>query len=253
MNERRKIPKQLFTASAIGIFLLILGFTGILKPVRGLIEKSIVIPVKEKIYTWQRAFKKDLKGCELYNEKQLAELKVQIAGLKEENLAQRKLLASPLPKDWKFTLVKVIGSDGEELSVSSGKTEGILEGMVAVFEKTYLGKIAKAGENISYIRQPSSFNEKLSIKVVSKDSNEIVGKGLLVGRGVGKMRLEQILLKEKVQKGDLIMLETLGGTLFVGRISEVYENKGEVFKTALVERLYNPEELKTIFLVSGKI
>jgi cell shape-determining protein MreC len=99
---------------------------------------------------------------------------------------------------------------------------------------------------MAQIRLPSFFEERLMVRAGGS-------LGLLIGRGQGKMRIEQILAAETVAKADLVMTNLEGGDLLVGEVEEVITAKGEVFKTAQVKRLFNPEELETIFLVKGKI
>lgn len=252
MHNKRRLPSQFYYFLLFFVLIFLLNFVGAFKGLRGLAESYIVVPIKEKIFTWQRRFKKDLGGCGLINEKEIKELKAKIAVLKEENLSQKRLLSSPLPKNWQFMTVKVIGVEGEELIIGSGARDGVLEGMAAVAGETYLGKVVKVSEKIAAIKLPSYFEEKTVVTIVSKEK-ETFGKGLLVGKGEGKMKVEQILSSEKVEKGNLIITNIEGGDLFIGEIEDVFQNSGEVFKNASVKRYYNPEELNTIFLVRGRI
>ena len=247
----KKIPTQVYYLLAIFLVIFLLGLTGVLRPAQGFFEKTLVIPTKQKVYDWQRFLKKDLQGCQLENEKQTAELKAKIASLTEENLAQKRLLSAPLPKDWQFLPVKVIEVKEETLTLGQGKQDGVREGMVALFGETYLGKVTVVSEKLSQIRLPSFFEEKLLVRFVSGEAE--VGKGLSIGRGQGRMRVEQILVAEGITKGNLVTTHIGGKDLLVGEVEEVIEKKGEVFKSALVKRFYNPEELDTIFLVRGKL
>lgn len=251
MFRKKGPPSYFFYLLIFFCFLLFLDFLGIVRPLRGLLEKSVIIPVKEKVYQYSRFFKKDLGSCDLKNEKEVSELKSKIAILSEENLQQKRLLSSPLPKNWQFMTVKVISSAEEILLLNAGKVEGVKEGMIALFDNTYLGKVFFVSEGIAKVKLPSFFEEKSAVKIVSDET--VVGKGLLVGRGQGKLRVEQILSGEGVEKKDLVTIEVEGGNLLIGEVEEVMQKKGEVFKTAQVKRLYNPEDLNTIFLLRGKL
>lgn len=233
--------------------MLFLNYLGVFGPMRGLVEKWLVVPVKASVYTWQRRFHTDLNSCSLKNDKEAAELKAQIVSLQEENFQQRKLLSSPLPKNWQFLPVKVIGVDNEILTIAAGKRDGVSEGMVAVDGTTYLGKVTSVSENMAQISLPSYFEEKLVVKVASSSADPVVAKGLLIGRGQGSMRIDQILASELPAKGDVVLTSAEGGDLLVGEIEDVIVVQGEAFKTAQVKRLFNPEDLTTIFLVRGKI
>jgi len=106
---------------------------------------------------------------------------------------------------------------------------------------------------MSEVRLPSFYEEKIVTILVSPSDYTIVGHGLLVGSGMGKMKVEQILRQEWVQKGDLVVTSVGGGDLLVGEVTEVLQSQGETFKTAQVKRLYEPENLNTIFLIRGKL
>lgn len=258
---RSKIPSTFYYILITFLIILLLGLTGILRPVRSLLEKTLIIPGKQKIYNWQRFLKKDLQDCQLKNEKETAELKVKIASLTEENLAQKRLLSAPLPKNWQFLPVAVIEVKDETLTLGLGRKNGVKEGMVALLGETYLGRVGLVSEGLSQVKLPSFLEEKLLVRLVSSEAEKtvsssdqtIVGRGLSVGRGQGKVRVEQILASEGVVKGNLVTTNIDGTDLLIGEIEEVIEKKGEVFKTAQVKRLYNPEELNTIFLVRGKL
>lgn len=252
MFNKKKLPSSFYYLFFLFCFLFVLNFLGAFSGIRGIAELKIVIPIREKVFTWQRRLKKDLDGCGLINEKEVKELKARIAVLEEENLSQKRLLSSPLPKNWQFMTVKVIGVEGEELLIAGGAKDGVREGMAAVSGETFLGRVIKVSERTAVIRLPSFFGEKFVVSVISEE-REHFGKGLLLGRGEGKMKVEQILASENVQKGNLVITNVDGGSLFIGEVEEVIQNIGEVFKSASVKRFYNPEEITTIFLVKGRI
>ena len=249
----KKIPRELIIIFGICLLLLVLSLAGFFNPFRAIAEKSLVIPFKEAIFNWQRTFRKNLNECLLKEEGKIAELKTKVASLTEENLSQKKLLSANVPKNWQFLGAKVIEISGEELTINMGKTDGVKEGMVAIFENTYLGKVVFVSEKIAKVRMPSYFDNKMAIKIVSKNDLTILSKGLLVGKGTEKMKVEQIYYSEQVRLGDLVITDSEGGILIIGEITEVIQNKGEAFKSAGVKLLYQPNQLNTIFLIKGKL
>lgn len=253
MFPKHNFPKPFFYLLALLGFIYLLGRIGALNWSKRLVERSLVIPGKQALYDWQRKLKKSSENCELYSEREISELKVKIAELTEENLQQKRLLSAPIPKNWQFLGGKVIGLENETLMIDKGSEDGVREGMVAVVEGTYVGKVVKTSEAVSEIRLPTFFEEKMSVKIVSANDKVLSGRGLLIGRGQGKMRMEQILSREEVKAGDLVITTIEGGDLLIGEVEEVIEAKGEVFKNAQVKRVFSPEELTTVFLIRKRI
>lgn len=246
---RAKIPKKFYSLLIVLLVIFLLGLTGIFKPIRNLAEKKLIMPIRQKIFDWRLTNKKNLGDCTLAGEKEITELKTKIVFLEEENRQQKRLLSSPLPKAWKFQTVKVIGAENETLLISAGEQDNLKLGMMAITGDTYLGKVYQVSQSISKIHLPSFADEKMAVGIIDKENHSLTGRGLLVGKGEGGMRIDQIILSEKVKPQDIVRVEVLGSTLMVGVIEEMVERKGDMFKSALVKRLYNPAELETIFLI----
>jgi len=246
-----KIPKFFYPPLIVLLVIFLLGLTGALKPIRNLAEKKLIIPIRQKIFDLKLSAKKNSDGCILAGEKEITELKTKIAFLEEENRQQKRLLSSPLPKAWKFQTIKVIGAENETLLISAGEQDNLRPGMMAITGDTYLGKIYQVSQSISKIHLPSFVDEELAVSIIDKENRSLVGRGLLIGKGEGGMRIDQIILSENIKPQDIVQVEVLGSTLVVGVIEEIVERKGEMFKSALVKRQYNPQELETIFLIKN--
>lgn len=244
-----KIPKNFYSPLIILLVIFLLGLLGALKPIRKLAEKKLIIPIRQKFFDWRLSDKKNLGDCALVGEKEITELKTKIASLEEENRQQKRLLSSPLPKTWQFQTVKVIGTENETLTINAGSEDNLKEGMVVVLGDTYLGRIYKASQSMSVVLLPTFLDEKLAVSIISEKNRLLVGRGLLTGRGEGGMKIDQIILSENVSAGDIVQTDVLGTNLVIGVIGEIIEKKGEMFKSALVKRQYNPRELGTVFLV----
>lgn len=248
---RHRISSQFIYLAGIALLILVLGLTGIFRSLRKLAEKQLIIPLKEEIYDWRRL--RVAKEETTVEDSKLVALKAELAVLREENAAQKRLLSAPLPKNWQFLSVRVIEASGETLTINAGKNDGVKTGMVAVSDNLYLGKVSQVSEGMAKINLASLFEEKLPVKILPTVGERAPAQGLLIGRGEGRMKVEQILAEEEVTQGDLVITNLEGGSLLVGEIGEVAAVEGEVFKTAQVKRLFKPENLNTIFLVRGKI
>lgn len=248
MFGKRKVPKIFFVI--MGFFLMIFLFDrfGWLRWSRKVLEKRLFIPFKQRIYDWKN-WRGGRQDCQLEEERRLAELKKEIAALTEENQAQRRLLSAPLPGSWQFLPAKVLGVEKEILIIDKGGQEGVKEGMAAILGETYLGKVSKVSEEVSEVKMVTFLGEKLVVEFFSADKKNFLGRGLLVGWGLGKAIAEQILSNEEVKEGDLVTVEVEGKALSIGKVKEVLFKEGEVFKSAGIERLYQPSSLRTIFLL----
>ncbi len=244
---KAKISPKFFYLGVILILIFLLGLTGVLKPFRKLGEKSLIVPLRQRLFDLRQFM---VPGSGNQTESRLLELEAKIASLEEENKQQKRLLSTPLPKDWQFLSVKVIGTENETLILYLTDNETVHQGMVAITSDTYLGKIAKISDLQAVVELPSFFDNKLSVSVFSQKDHALIARGLLVGGGEGKMKIEQIFLSENVSVGDLVMTSVFGKDFLIGEVSEVIDKKGEMFKTAMVKRSFNPRQLKTIFLIN---
>lgn len=243
----RRRDFKVFLFVFLSIVILIGDFFGFLKPLRGFLEEKLVIPVRTSLRPKART-----ESCS-ESQAEILSLKTQIANLKEEIVSTRKLLGAPLPPDWKFKPVKVIGEGEDEIIIGEGETDGIKRQMVVVFSGVFLGKVNRVGQNMAKVRLLSSPDSKETAKIINKDSLGLAGKGLLLGKGKGKMEIKQILAEEEVAEDDLVVVSWDGFDLPAGRIKSIAWQKGEVFKTAEVVRDFNPRNLWTVFLITGKI
>jgi len=249
MLKKSKSLRYLIYAVLTVLFLSIVGRLRIFNGVKGFFEKKVTIPIRQEIFDFKRSIKKDLNGFSLLTQKEKDEYETKIASLINENKELRRLLGSPLPKEWQFLAAKVIWYDQESLTIDQGENSGVKLGMTAITGNTYVGKVNEITPETSIIRLVSFIDEKNIAKVYKKGENLLTGQGLLVGKGLGRISLEQVFLNEKIEKENIVVVPVAKGELLAGEIEEVFEKENEGIKTATVKRLFNPEELSNIFLV----
>ncbi len=230
------------------VFVFGLDKVGLLKGIREWGERAWVIPLKQIVYDWERKFMRKEDGCVLEHERKIEELEGEILALKNENLAQKKMLSVVLPAEWQFLGARVLEVGGETLIIDKGKREGVKEGMVVLLEKNYLGKVGEVSESLSRVRLVTFLDERLVVRIFSPKNGGFVGRGLLKGRGLGEMRVEQVLFQEPVEVDDLVMVSVEGRDLLVGEVEEVLLSEEGVFKMAKVKRLWEPEKLLNVFI-----
>lgn len=252
--NRKKNSKTFIFFIILSLIIFLLDYSGAIKPLRGFSEEKLVIPIRLR-FTSKLLSPISLNPSEYCSNKDLeiAGLKTQIASLKEENTSLKKLLGAPLPPDLKFLPVKVIGGNEDEILIDKGELNGIKKEMAAVTEGIFLGKVDGLSQKIAKVRLLSSSEIKEVVKIIGSESLSQVGKGLLVGKGEGKMEIRQILAEEDVLEGDLVVISSNGTDLPIGRVTSVSYKKGEVFKTCQVKREINIRTLGTVFLIVGRL
>lgn len=256
--ERKEKNKKIFLfllASAVLIF--IFDYFRVLSPVRGFGEKNLVIPVRTFLSSLflnspTTGSKPVSEVCQ-DKDREILKLTEEIAVLKEENLASRKLLGAPLPANWQFLPARILGGRGEEIIIDKGSQQGVILEMPAIVEGIFLGRVSQVSQNLARINPVFSSDFRQVVKIISQETGLLAGKGLLSGRGKQKMLIEEILAENEIKEGDLTAVSLWEGDLTVGRINRINYQKGEVFKSAEVESELNLDKLQTIFLITGKI
>lgn len=252
-SDRKNKNLPLFFFLILSFVLLLFDRLGFLKSARGFFETRLVIPLKSKFFLTNKSkISPDVKSCQ-DKEVEILNLKSQIASLKEENLAARKLLGAPLPSNWQFSLAKVVSSGEDEMLIADAEEKVIKVGAGVIAQGVLLGEIESLISRVAKVRLISSPESRTVIKIIDKENFTLVGKGLLQGRGGGKMIAREILAEEEIKIGDLVVASVETVDLPVGEIMLVSYNKGDVFKTAEVKRILNPRSLETVFLIKGKI
>jgi len=253
MTDRKSSKNFLLFFIVLSLIIFLADRFHFLDNPKSFFEKKLVIPVRTIISGLiAKAPSPQEKICQDQSA-EIAALKTQIAGFKEENLSARRLLGAPLPSDWRFRPVKIISASGEEIMIGFGIKDGITKDLIAVYQGFYLGKVYQVSQDLAKIRLASSPETKETVKIIGSETLVLTGKGLLQGKGSGKMEIKEILAEEEVKQGDIVVISLAGFDLPVGKIIAIDYLKGEVFKKAEAVTEINLRPLETIFLVSGKI
>ncbi len=257
MEKKAKNRKIFFLLSLLAILIILFDHFRTFSTVKGFLERSLVIPVRSFLRGGPQAGSVsqngDFSGDCRDKDQEILKLAAEIASLKEENLASRKLLGSPLPPNWQYLPARVIGGLNQEIIIDKGSNQGIILEMPAVAEGIFFGRVNNVSENMARISPVYSSDFRQVVKIISKESGVMSGKGLLSGRGWQKMTIEEILAENEIKEGDLVVFSLWEGDLPIGRITRVNYQKGDVFKSAEVESELVPDNLQTIFLITGKI
>lgn len=186
-------------------------------------------------------------------------LQEQIGELLSENANLRRSLAETEaqldqasaidPKTYTLLTARPIGID-RYLKIDKGTKDGIQLNQPVIFKDNYLGQIinvAEKGANIRLLADPDS---KVAAFSFGKEGK---AKGVLVGEFGTEMLMEKILHEEQIEIGDLVYTEGTEGYLprglVIGRVTQILENKNDVFKQAKVQPVFDIRDLELIFVI----
>ena len=148
--------------------------------------------------------------------------------------------ASRLEKEVGFEVVpaQVIGRDPYDwlgkAVIDRGEKDGVAKGMIVVTYQGMVGKIEAVYDSYSVVRLLLS--PFLAVGVLVQRTKDL---GVAVGDGNGLGVIKYIYRASSLQRGDLVVTSGLGpGTprgIVVGRIVEVREEEGSLFKEAILQ------------------
>lgn len=240
--------------------LLILGdIFGIITLAKDLVKSPLLsfeALILGQYQNFQTAFadlKKDDWQQERLKEKirQLAVEQNQLSSCLEENEKLRKLLGLPLPSDWQYIDARPLGIVGSSMKIGRGSKDGLEKGMMVIADGILVGRLTKLERHTSSVALIKDAGNKIPVVVKKPKSFGIQGRGILFAEQ-NKLLLDRVLQTEDIQKGDLVVTSGDEGwlpELVIGQIEEVFEQKAEVYKRAIVTPLVDYGNLRIVFIV----
>lgn len=252
----RILPRFLSLVSLCLILILMEKF-GLIKPVRGVVEK-ISVPVKTSVYrVWQGmagAFS-DLtsaKACRLKitelesQVRELSSLKAKLQVLEEENRALRKQLEAPLPPSFKFLPAKTLAQT-RYLTIDRGEQDGVKPQMLVVSENILVGKVLSVTPTTAQILLPTDPDSKIPARTLKTSAQ-----GLVVGEFGTKVIFDKVLQGESLEEGDLIVTTGEGEyarDLLIGKLGKIEKVPVQPFQKGRITPLLNYGKLVNVFVV----
>ena len=198
-----------------------------------------------------RNLKKENEELKLKIQSLLAE-NTSLKELKNENETLRTALNLGLEKEFKLTLVQVIGKDisQDSLIINKGAKDGLTKDLPVITEqKNLVGRINEVYENFSKVmlisNKDSSFDAKIS-------EQEIFG--VVKGRGGLKAFIDRVPQDKEIKPGDILVTSVLGGVfpagLLVGEIKEVKKSDLEPFQQAEISPFFDIGKLGNLFVIT---
>ncbi|OGG14215.1 hypothetical protein A2773_06350 [Candidatus Gottesmanbacteria bacterium RIFCSPHIGHO2_01_FULL_39_10] len=196
------------------------------------------------VFNIEDTFERDRKYKKATEEKD--KLTQQVKTLTAENDSLRKQLESPLPPNWKYIPVRVIGVN-RYLQVWGGTRSGIKPGMSVISGIYYVGKVVSASASTSQVLLPS--DPAANIPAVSQRGT----RGVVGGKFGEKIYLEGVLQKDELFIGDQIFTtgeDDYAPGLIIGEIAAVEARDFEVYKRGEIKISENTKNVTNIFVVS---
>ncbi|MFH1392891.1 MAG: rod shape-determining protein MreC [Patescibacteria group bacterium] len=187
-----------------------------------------------------------LENLELYNKiSQLSLLEEENALLRERaDLAQKNIITR---------LANVIGRDfqnNRSFLIDAGTNNGIAADMVVISKgKTIIGRIAEANYGTSKVQ--TVLDTQIRIAAVTTTSG-ISG----LARGLGSSVIFDLIAKNKKPDiGELIISSGTDGIwpkgFVIGKVRKVTSGDNEVFNTADIELLAEPQDFNSVFVITN--
>ncbi len=249
----------------ISFFILTLGFSGLLNPVRGVFQKvafPIQIGLRDMGLNVKGTFEflanlSKLRGENMALLEENAQLEAEVVELKKlawENEALKDQLNvedSPVLGEDLF-LVNIMGNPSDltrsSVLIDRGSSQGVRVGDVILRGNVLVGRVQETLETRSVVSLATSPN--MIITVFDLDSGT---EGVAVGRYGMYVDMTRILPSEEIHMGDTVVTSGKDGLfpfgLVVGRVTEVSEISTEPVKSARLESSLDLSDLKKGFLL----
>lgn len=175
-----------------------------------------------------------------------------------ENNALKDQFSTNKPDNKTLLPVSVIGAPGfipgtqpEELLIDKGSAEGIAIGEAVVINNNLVGSIDRVSSSLAVIRPLERFTQSFTGKTVTTNAA-----GLVISDSDG-VRLDNVLLSDVLQKGDLVV--TKGDVdekgkgflpdIVIGKIVSIDKKPSSLFQSAKVQSFIDLSRLTTVFVV----
>jgi rod shape-determining protein MreC len=187
---------------------------------------------------------------------QLAEQNREIQALHDQFATEALSSQSLLP-------AKIVGfrtfipgvSAPTELVIDKGKADGVSAGAVVVSKNILVGRITKVTDHGALVDLTS--RDGFSLTAKTSKTNAL---GIVTGQGNGDIVLQNVVLSDNLEKGDLVLTkgsmneEGIGSPpdLVVGKIASVDKKPSALFQTAKIAPLVDVKKLEMVFILQTR-
>lgn len=248
----------------LSILVFFLSKAGFLRPVESLMQ-GISAPFQAIAYGFYSNvvnFGSKNEATELKNQNLVLTKKIIDQNrLIADNKALRDQFQTQSIRSQNLIPADVVGAPGfipgvsfpEVFVIDRGQADGLNVGDAVLVKDNLIGKISKTTQFTSSIILIS--NSSLSFTAKTLSTNAL---GVIKGQGGGEMILDNVLLSDKLQKGDTVITrgdvneEGAGFVpdLIVGKISSISKNPSDLFQKAEIKTLLDFTKINMVFVLS---
>ena len=191
-----------------------------------------------------------------------AQSSVDYQTLKSDNTALRSQFETAETRSLMLLPAHVIGApqflpgvgEPESIVIDQGSLSGVSVGQAVVYKDNLVGSIDEVRPTASLVRLVSA--NGVSFPAKTNGTNAL---GVLKGAGNGTMVLDNVVLADELQKGDLVITQ-LGQDinakgfppgLVIGKITSVEKNPSNLFQRASIVSLVDTTKTAIVFVVKG--
>jgi rod shape-determining protein MreC len=236
---------------------------GLLKPFDSL-AKGIVSPVQALTYgIYSRITNlgtssevKDLKNQNI----QLTQKLINQNKLIEDNKALRDQFQVQNPKSSGLLEADVVAAPGfipgismpEILILDRGENDGIKAGQAVVYQDNLVGSVLKTSKYLSSVLLVTNFSSSFTAKTSQTDAL-----GVAKGQGGGGVFLDNVVLSDTLQKGDLVLTKGdynnqgvgVPPDLVIGQIDSVSKFPSDLFQEGKLKSKLDFTRLSKVFVI----
>ena len=181
---------------------------------------------------------------------------VEIERLHQENAALREQLGVQGTRTERKLFGSVVGFIDEGPSIlmiiDKGTNDGVNEGMIALIGQSLVGRVVRTTSELAYVLPPYAVDSRIPGKVVNGAS---AAEGLVKGQFNSRIILDEVLQETTLKPGDIVVTSGTGGVypsdLTLGRVTSIEVSDNQLFKSAMLEPLWDIKKLKSVFIVLG--
>ena len=181
--------------------------------------------------------------------------------LKKESERLRSMLNFKEQRgEYNYIGADIIGISGNNyldgFIINKGENKGIKKRMIAMTGEGLVGQVTSVGNNWSIVQCLSNENIAVAALVESTRDNNGIVKGYKDENNKLLAEIQRLSLDSGIKKGDVIVTSGLGGIypagIRIGNVLSVYEDKGEVMKSAIIKPYVDFTKIEEVFIVVPK-